>query len=131
MCRRPRAPTVERVTSDLPQRLRAALALAGFTYDAVAEALGPLAHDALGRNETTPGLRATGGGSPLETLVRLFLLQAPVELAAAEAALPGLLEPMAGVGLLEQTVGEVAARMDVRPYATGELTGDRDVEAVA
>ena len=131
MCPRPRAPTVERVTSDLPQRLRAALALAGFTYDAVAEALGPLAHDALSRNETTPGLRATGGGSPLETLIRLFLLQAPVELAAAEAALPGLLDRMAAEGLVEQTVGEVAARMDVRPYATGELTGDRDLWVVS
>ena len=119
------------VTSDLPQRLRAALALAGFTYDAVAETLGPIAHDALGRNETTPGLRATGGGSPLETLIRLFLLQTPVELAAAEAALPGLLGPMVAEGLVEQTVGEVAARMDVRPYATGELAGDRDLWLVS
>ena len=119
------------MTSDLPQRLRAALTLAGFTYDAVAETLGPLAHDALGRNETTPGLRATGGGSPLETLIRLFLLQAPVELAAAEAALPGLIEPMSAVGLVEHTVGEVAARMDVRPYATGELEGDRDLWVVS
>ncbi|MFC4783228.1 DUF7059 domain-containing protein [Nocardioides sp. MAHUQ-72] len=118
-------------TSDLPQRLRAALSLAGFTYDAVAETLGPLAHDALGRNETTPGLRATAGGSPLETLIRMFLLQAPVELAAAEAALPGLLDPMAAEGLVEQTVGEVAARMDVRPYATGELAGDRDLWVVS
>ena len=107
-------------TSDLPQRLRAALSLAGFTYDAVAEVLGPLAHEALGRNETTPGLRRTAGGSPLETLIRLFLLQAPVQAAAAEAALPGLLDEMAAEGLIEQTVGEVAARLDVRPYATGE-----------
>ncbi|HEU4812233.1 MAG TPA: methyltransferase [Nocardioides sp.] len=107
-------------TSDLPQRLRAALSLAGFTYDAVAEVLGPLAHQALGRNETTPGLRRTAGGSPLETLIRLFLLQAPVGAPAAEAALPGLLDRMAAEGLIEQTVGEVAARLDVRPYATGE-----------
>lgn len=108
-------------SNDLPQRLRAALSLAGFTYDAVADLLGPLAHDALGRNETTPGLRRTTGGSPLETLVRLFLLQTPVELAAAERALPGLLDRMAAEGLVEQTVGEVAARLDVRPYATGDL----------
>jgi hypothetical protein len=118
-------------TSDLPQRLRAALTLAGFTYDAVAETLGPLAHAALGRNETTPGLRATGGGSPLDTLIRLFLLQTPVELAAAERALPGLLDLMAEAGLVEQTVGEVAARMDVRPYATGEIEGDRDLWVVS
>jgi protein-L-isoaspartate O-methyltransferase len=107
-------------TSDLPQRLRAALTTAGFTYDAVAELLGPLAHAALGRNETTPGLRRTAGGSPLETLVRLFLLQTTVDAAAAEAALPGLVDRLAAEGFVEQSVGEVAARLDVRPYATGD-----------
>ncbi|HEU5038383.1 MAG TPA: methyltransferase [Nocardioides sp.] len=105
---------------ELPHRLRAALVVAGFTYDAVAEVLGPVAHDALARNETTPGLRRTTGGWPLETLIRLFLLQAPVELAAAERALPGLVDRLAAEGFLEQTVGEVAARLDVRPYATDD-----------
>ena len=118
-------------TSDLPRRLRAALTDAGFTYDAVADALGPLAHEALGRNETTPGLRATRGGSPGETLVRLFLLQAPVGRAAAESALPGLLEPMAAAGLVEASGGEVTALLDVRPYATGETGGDRDLWVVS
>ena len=60
----------------LPPLLRAALARAGFTYDGVAAALGTTAHTALSRNETTPGLRATTGGSPVETLTRLWLLQA-------------------------------------------------------
>jgi len=106
--------------SELPQRLRAALVMTGFTYDAVAEVLGPEAHAALARNETTPGLRRTGGGWPLETLIRLFLLQAPVELAAAQRALPGLVDRLAAEGFLEQTVGEVAARLDVRPYATDQ-----------
>lgn len=117
-------PGVRDVT-DLPHRLREALTAARFTYDEVAELLGPLAHAALGRNETTPGLRRTRGGSPLETLVRLFLLQAPVSLQAAETALPGLVDRLAVEGLLEQSVGEVAARMDVRPYAadTGEASG--------
>lgn len=103
--------------TDLPHRLRDALTAARFTYDEVAELLGPLAHAALGRNETTPGLRRTRGGGPLDTLVRLFLLQTPVPLEAAEAALPGLVDRLAVEGLLEQSVGEVAARMDVRPYA--------------
>ncbi len=104
--------------TDLPCRLRDALERAGFTYDAVAELLGPLAHSALGRNETVPGRRRTRGGTPLETLVRLFLLQTPVTLDQAEAALPGLVDELAVQGLLEQSIGEVAARMDVRPYAT-------------
>lgn len=105
-------------THDLPQRLRAALVMAGYTYDAVAEVLGPVAHAALGRNETTPGLRRTTGGWPLETLIRLFLLQAPVESAAAHRALPGLVDRLTAEGFVEESVGEVTARLDVRPYAT-------------
>ncbi len=103
--------------SDLPRRLREALVAAGFTYDAVADLLGPLAHQALARNETTPALRRTTGGSPLETLTRLFLLQTVVDLDTAEAALPGLVDRLAADGFLERSVGEVAARLDVRPYA--------------
>lgn len=104
--------------SVLPSRLREALTAADFTYDAVADLLGPEAHAALARNETTPGLRRTRGGTPLETLVRLFLLQMPVSLAAAEQALPGLIDRLAVEGFVEQSVGEVAARLDVRPYGT-------------
>lgn len=104
---------------DIAHRLRDALTAAGFTYDNVAELLGPLAHNALSRNETVPGRRRTSGGTPVETLVRLFLLQTPVELAAAERALPGLVDRLAVEGILEQSVGEVAARMDVRPYDAG------------
>ena len=106
--------------SVLPSRLREALTAADFTYDAVAELLGPEAHAALARNETTPGLRRTRGGTPLETLVRLFLLQMPVALAEAERALPGLIDRLAVEGFVEQSVGEVAARLDVRPYGTDD-----------
>ena len=94
--------------------------MAGFTYDGVAEMLGPAAQEALARNETTPALRRTGGGWPLATLIRLFLLQTPVELSAAERALPGLVDQMVAEGLLERTVGEVVARLDVRPYAADD-----------
>lgn len=107
---------------DLPTSLREALLRADFTYDTVAELLGPLAHAALGRNETTPGLRRTAGGSPTETLVRLFLLQTPVSREAADRALPGLVDRLAVQGVLEQSVSEVAARLDVRPYATDGAT---------
>jgi len=107
--------------------LRAALETAGYTYDGVADLLGTTAHTALSRNETVPGLRRTGGGSPRETLTRLFLLQAPVSLGHAEAALPGLVDRLCVEGLLERSVGEVAARLDVRPYADG----DRDLWVVS
>ncbi len=106
--------------SDLPDRFRAALVAAGFTYAAVAELLGPRAHEALGRNETTPARRRTTGGSPLETLVRLFLLQTPVSIGAADRALPDLVDRLAAEGFLERSVGEVAARLDCRPYAADD-----------
>ena len=106
--------------SDLPHLLREALVSADFTYDAVAELLGPTAHAALGRNETLPGRRRTSGGSPLETLVRLFLLQTTVTAEQAEAALPGLVDRLSVEGILEQSVSEVAARLDVRPYAADD-----------
>ena len=101
---------------DFAAPLRDALVAAGFTYDRVAEALGEDAHRALGRNETRPGVRRTTGGSPLETLMRLFLLQATVSHVEAERALPGLVNRLCNAGLLEQSVGEVAARLDCRPY---------------
>ena len=111
--------------------LRDALADANYTHDGVAELLGSTAHAALSRNETTPGLRRTTGGSPIESLTRLFLLQTPVSVDAAEAALPGLVDPMCNAGLLEQSVSEVAARLDVRPYAAPDEAGDRDLWVVS
>ena len=53
-------------------------------------------------------------------MVRLFLLQRPVPLAAAEAALPGLVDRLAAEGIVERSVGEVAARLDCRPYAADD-----------
>ena len=106
---------------DLAPRLRAALNAAEFTYDRVADLLGTTAHAALSRNETTPGLLATRDRSPLATLTRLWLLQATVRADDVEAALPGLLDPLCAAGLLGRSVGEVRARVDVRPYATDDL----------
>jgi methylase of polypeptide subunit release factors len=83
----------------------------------VADLLGPLAQSALARNETTPGLRATRGGSPLETLTRLWPLQASVGAAEAERALPGLVAPLVAEGLLHRDGDAVRAAVDVRPYA--------------
>lgn len=113
--------------SALAARLREALVAADFTHDAVAGLLGTTAHAALSRNETVPGLRRTDDGSPLATLTRLFLLQSPVSLPVAETALPGLVDELCAEGILERSVGEVAARLDCRPYATE----DRDLWVVS
>ncbi len=108
---------------DWTSRLRAELVAADYTFDGVSDLLGTTAHAALGRNETTPGLRRTTGGSPRETLTRLWLLQATAPLADVERALPGLVDELCVAGILERSVGEVAARVDLRPYAAD----DRDL----
>jgi len=106
---------------DLAPRLRAALSAADFTYDSVAELLGPRAYVALERDETTPGLRRTADGSALATLVRLFLLQTPVPDNHVERALPGLVDALADEGLLARSGGETVALLDVRPYSADGL----------
>ncbi|MGW0230765.1 DUF7059 domain-containing protein [Actinopolymorpha singaporensis] len=133
------------LSEDVLARLRSHLAGVGYTVDGVRERLGPVAHAALHRNETTPGMRATEGGDPLDTLVRLWLLQRPVPAPQAERALPGLLEPLVAAGLLGAVSGEareageargparagerVRALVDVRPYgATGGPAREEQVD---
>ncbi len=103
-------------------RLRDALEAADFTADAVYAVLGDEAHRALTRNQVAPALRATRGGSPLETLVRLFSLQAGVPRREVDAALPGLVGGLAAGGLLAVDGDAVRAAVDVRPY--GDETHD-------
>ena len=95
-------------------RLRQAFEAAAYTSDGVAELLGPVALAALARSETVPALRRTDDGSPLATLVRLFLLQRTVGEAAAARALP-VVDGIA-LGVLERDGADVRARLDVRPY---------------
>ncbi|MFJ2173770.1 MULTISPECIES: methyltransferase [unclassified Streptomyces] len=103
---------------DHSPRLRAALLAADFTADGLLELLGAPAYAALARSETVPALRATRGDTPLETLVRLFLLQRPVPRERAEAALP--LEAALKDGWVVQDGELIAAAVDVRPYGGPE-----------
>ncbi|WP_138902233.1 DUF7059 domain-containing protein [Streptomyces albidochromogenes] len=111
--------------SESSARLREALLAADFTADGLLELLGAPAYAALARSETVPALRATRGDSPLETLVRLFLLQQAVPDRRAGAALP--LEQCLADGWLvrEDAYGDgasaaVRATVDVRPYGGEE-----------
>lgn len=123
---------------DHSPRLRDALLAADFTVDGLLDLLGAPAYAALARSETVPALRATRGDTPLETLVRLFLLQRPVPAGRARAALP-LTQCLADGWVVESgatdadTVasteggtagGEdgtlVTATVDVRPYGGPE-----------
>ncbi|MDH6111455.1 methylase of polypeptide subunit release factors [Kitasatospora sp. MAP12-15] len=107
-------------------RLREALLAAGYTADGCLDLLGPTGYAALARNEAVPALRATRGGTPLETLVRLFLLQQPVPYAAAAAALP--VDEALADGWLLRDGEEVRATVDVRPYAN-EVAGLASADA--
>ncbi|GHF62837.1 transferase [Streptomyces mashuensis] len=96
-------------------RLREALLAAAFTADGLLDLLGAPAYAALARGETVPALRATRGDGPLETLVRLFLLQRPAGRARAAAALP-VEDCLAGGWLVPDGDDAVRATVDVRPY---------------
>ncbi|MFF3173799.1 methyltransferase [Streptomyces sp. NPDC057900] len=99
---------------DHATRLREALLAADFTADGLLDLLGASAYAALARSETVPALRATRGDAPLDTLVRLFLLQRPVPAGRVAAVLP--LPECVADGWLTESDGEVRATVDVRPY---------------
>ncbi|MZG17932.1 methyltransferase, partial [Streptomyces sp. SID5914] len=100
---------------DVTARLRDALLGASFTADGLLELLGAPAYAALSRSETVPALRATRGDTPLELLVRLFLLQQPVPHARVGDVLP--VDACLESGWLDRAGDdEVAATVDVRPY---------------
>lgn len=104
--------------ADVTVRLRDALLGASFTADGLLELLGAPAYAALARSETVPALRATRGDTPLETLVRLFLLQQPVLHARVADVLP-VAECVEAGWLVRVGAGAedaVAATVDVRPY---------------
>ncbi|MFD5111489.1 MULTISPECIES: methyltransferase [unclassified Streptomyces] len=103
---------------DHSPRLRAALLAADFTADGLLDLLGAPAYAALARSETVPALRATRGDTPLETLVRLFLLQRPVPHERAGTALP--LDEALADGWVERDGEEVRATVDVRPFGGPE-----------
>jgi methylase of polypeptide subunit release factors len=95
--------------SDRPARVRDLFEQAGYTVDGVRDLLGPVAGAALARDEIVPALRASRGGTPLETLLRLFWLQVPVP----GAALP--FDDLTALGLVEGDGDEVRARLHVEP----------------
>lgn len=109
------APLPSSDRADAFAQLREALLAADFTADGLLELLGAPAYTALARSETVPALRATRGEGPLETLVRLFLLQCSAPHARVAAVLP--VGALLGSGWLAEADGELRAAVDVRPYS--------------
>ncbi len=111
--------TTPRVDPDLVRALRADLVASGFTVAGVTDLLGPLAAAALDRDQALPAQRVTSAdASPCATLIRLFTLGDPVDVAEVAAALPGLgVAGAVALGLLVPEGDGVVARCDLRPYA--------------
>jgi methylase of polypeptide subunit release factors len=105
-------------------RLADALHSADYTAEAVVDLLGEEAAGALARAERVPGLRATTGGSPLETLVRVFLLGSTEPAAAVRAALPLATAPAIAAVLLERDGDGYRAAIDLRPYEEWWVVAD-------
>ena len=102
---------------ELVARLRADLAAAAYTVEAVGELLGPLAAAALAREQVLPAQRVTVDvGTPLATLVRLFGLGDAVDSEEAAAALPTLGLDGAAVARPGARAGAGRGR-DLRPAA--------------
>jgi hypothetical protein len=119
------APEPGRLLSDADaDRLADALRATGYTAGAVVELLGEEAAGALARAERVPALRATTGGSPLETLVRLFLLGSTEPAAAVRAALPLAAAPAIAGALLEPDGDGYRAAVDLRPYEEWWVVAD-------
>lgn len=88
-------------------RIRAVVAAAGYTDRDITELLRPEDVNSLGPKKLAAFLHRTAGGSPLETLVRLFVLGVPVTGEAARRALaPTTAEQWAGWGLLAPAGGD-------------------------
>ena len=111
--------TTPRVDPGLVAALRADLLASRFTVEGVTDLLGPMAAAALEREQALPAQRVTARSSePGATLVRLFTLGDPVDVAEAAAALPTLgVEGAVALGLVAPEGDAVVARCDLRPYA--------------
>ncbi|MFI6499969.1 methyltransferase [Nonomuraea typhae] len=105
------------------ERLREYLLESGYTIDGVRDRLGAVAAGALAREELVPAQRATTGGDPLATLIRLFWLgvAVPAEQAAPEVVASGLVRHEDGGQAVRATV-------HLQPWeGGGYLVSDRKV----
>lgn len=99
------------------ERVRAALDAAGYTDEGITRALGADHLSHLRDRRLAVLLHRTRGGTPLETLIRVFLLGQPVEAAEfARAVAPGTIEDWLGLGLLEAAGTAVRAAVQLRCY---------------
>ena len=104
------------VEPDDHRRVRDVLRGVGYTDAGVVEVVGEGANK-LGRRKVPPLLRRTAGGSPRETLIRLFIVgvAVPAEVAAAAIA-PMTVDEWVRIGLLEACGPDVRATVQLRCF---------------
>ncbi len=103
--------------SDDFQRIRDVLSGANYTDAGVIKVLGVDSLSRLRERRLPALLRRTGGGTPLETLIRLFILGQPCDVAAARRAFaPMGLTQWIEMGLVEATGSLVQATLQLRCY---------------
>lgn len=122
------APGAPLTDAALVAALRDDLTAAGYGVARVEDVLGPVAADALHREEPVPALRATAASDDVvAALVRTFLLGSTTPRRLLERALPTL--TVAGaerLGMVESDGDDVRARVDLRPYAAVDGGGEVD-----
>ena len=98
-------------------RLREILERARYTDSGVLEALGVKDFPSIRESDTPLLLRRTNGGTPLETLIRLFLIEVPCALQDIQRAVqPISVETLAGAGLVEITGSSVTTAVKLLPF---------------
>jgi len=107
-------------------RLRSVLAAAGFTDGRVAAALGGEKLRSVSGQDVPILLRRTGGGTPLDTLIRLFLIGVPVDAPSCRTAIdPMRLEDWVAAGLVAVEGDSVVGAVQLLPYQELWLASDR------
>lgn len=127
-----RVPGAPDDVADLLPLLRQDLRQADYTLDGVRDLLGPVAADALDREEALPArLVAARSGTTAAQLLRLFQLGEPVTRRELDAALPNVgAAGAARLGLVqlqgESDQDEARAVVDLSPYAAVDAAGEVD-----
>ncbi len=107
------------------ERVRAALAAANYNDEGITRTLGVSQLTGLRERRLPALLRRVRGGSPLETLVRLFMLGQAAEAAAfARAVAPGGGDDWIALGLIETAGAEVIPTVQLRCYQDLVLASD-------
>jgi methylase of polypeptide subunit release factors len=106
-------------------RAREVLERAGYSSAGLQEALGTTSLLATGSLDLPPRLRRTRGGTPRETLARLFFLGVPVELEMARRALsPMTPEQWARARLIDVRDGQAVPLVKITPHEHLILAAD-------